>query len=191
MEFDPSAFGTLVGKALEELEDGTWELGEERYGRFYLRHPDLHGSCLVLSLSKGRVVVGGLAPTAPDAWGVAWPQITVAPQRGPGVLAREIERRLLPRYREVLAEALEVQREYDEYLRITHEQAAELAALLGVTPDEHGIGAPSQPVLIRYQRLPDGDLATLRLRCGRGSHRLELSLPHEQTMAVVELLVGL
>lgn len=189
MNYDESAFAALVGKVLEELEDGTWELNEAEHGRFYLHCPALEGSGLDLSLSKGRVVVHGFASAAPRAWRVEMPQITVAATRGPEVIAREIERRLLPRYREALQAAMAEQREFDAHERAVQVQAQQLAAIIGEDMDTYH--STTDPLICRYQRLPKGTLATLQLRAGRSRHRLELSLPHDQAVAVVELLAGL
>ena len=94
---------------------------------------------------------------------------------------REIERRLLPRYREALAAALAEQEKLDAMRATIHTQAQELAALLREQVNLHG--SEWQPLLTSYH-----NHASVRIQVGRSSHRLELSLPHEQAVAVVELL---
>ena len=187
MSYDPTAFAALVGKVLEELEDGTWELMADRHGRTYLHRPDLAGSCLALRLCKGRVVARGLCPEAWDVSVLDVPQITVDPQRGPTVIAREIERRLLPSYLATLQQASQRQAEYAAHVEAVQRQTAELATLLGEPLNEDW--GRAQPRLHHYRRTADGDLAMVKICGGRSRHRLELSLPHEEALAVVARLV--
>ncbi|MCB0079108.1 MAG: hypothetical protein KDD73_17030 [Anaerolineales bacterium] len=104
------------------------------------------------------------------------------------MIAREVERRLLPRYVAALAEATERQAEYKAYVATIQRQAAELAALLdvAVSPD----GGETQPRIYRYQRTTDDGLAVVQIQGGYERHRIELTLPHDEALAVVRTLVA-
>ena len=186
MSYDPTAFAALVGKLLEELEEGTWELAESHYGRYYLRRPDLAGSYLAVALEKGRVAIYGLFPDAREVRVGDAPKITVNPKRGPVVIAREVERRLLPRYVALLADATKRQQAHEARMATIQRQAEELALLLGVQVDGW---SQEQPRISRSHHVGSDNIANVEIYAGKGRHRLALSLPHDEALAVVARLV--
>ncbi len=65
---------------------------------------------IILSSSSGRITVRGAYPHGYLGWGRELPSITMAISRGAEVLAKEIERRFLPKYLPLFDESVEARR---------------------------------------------------------------------------------
>ncbi|WIG60478.1 MAG: hypothetical protein OJF49_003226 [Ktedonobacterales bacterium] len=110
-------FLTQLGAGWQQDKDYGWKT--------VFRGPD--GQRLSISDNGTRTQVDVWLPdglTHPH--GMTIPTITVASSRGAAVIVREIERRIWPEYRQVLAEATRIKREQDAREQRSAEMLAEL-----------------------------------------------------------------
>lgn len=88
------------------------------------------------SSERGKLVIDGEYPRT-DAgdfisppYGESYPKIRVNPERGAKVIAKDIERRLLPEYRKYLAYVLDRKKQADEYMSVQKRNVQEMLQLL-------------------------------------------------------------
>lgn len=108
------------------------------------------GADLFFRMDGKRLQISGSYPhgTHQKVWGYEHHSITVSPDRSDEAIAKDIQRRLLPKYLPELANVLERLRLHDEGANAQAEVAKDLARVLGTTPgvgevsiyrSEHGI----------------------------------------------------
>lgn len=136
----------LVRSIAEHLPE--WEFcppkDDEREDLLRIRHPD--GRYFRISaLDELRVTISGCWPRGKDGtivgpWDlhVDFKPLRLAASRGPAVIAREIERRFLPRYTELWGRAKAEVAWQEEYNRQVQEARAKIGNALGAQiPDRH------------------------------------------------------
>jgi hypothetical protein len=121
----------LKGWRLDEMTSSTTaRLAADGEQGIYLR-----SSTYDFDMEKSRIEVTGRYPHHPRyGHGLAreYPKITAAARRGPGAIARDIERRFLPDYLPIYQEALESKRGYEKQDREKERTLDELAGILNV-----------------------------------------------------------
>jgi hypothetical protein len=139
----------------------------------------------------GRVSISGSLNHLKDARGEAPyyrtednPKITASLDKTAEQIARDIERRVLPGYRAVLAKVLEVVRQRDEHLALTMESAGTIAKVAGAVVDGNMRGCVS---FSGSARLPDLDGSA---ECSGEAVSLSLSdLTVTEVRAILEVLI--
>ena len=119
--------------------------GDERVG-LYVSYP--YGR---LSISGNLNHVRDSRGENPYLRGEENPKITVSLDKSPEQIARDIERRVLPGYRDVLAKALAVVQERNDLFARTAASAAAIAKVIGATD----IDAKGRVSFSRSKKLPD------------------------------------
>ncbi|MEW6775053.1 MAG: hypothetical protein AB1405_02050 [Bdellovibrionota bacterium] len=113
-----------------------------------------------------------------------WLKITVALARGPAVIAKEIQRRLLPEYRKWMPEALRLYRDTRDAALTQAETLQDLADIAGARLEKFSGDRPDR-FFIRAQ---DRYWAEIRYSCGKVEfHRLNVD-PHV-AREILEVLV--
>lgn len=119
----------LVAAELGFTVDTNPDVAEHR--GVYLDGPD--GERLFVALdwrNADRVEISGTFPPN-DVYGLTRPEIGVSRDRGPAVIAREITRRLLPGYREQLAQVAEANARRDAARTARNAAAARIRDITG------------------------------------------------------------
>jgi len=143
-----------------------WEVErKERDYRHYVEIVATEERRLGLSVTDGHGTMGisGRFPAPPSSWGSSWlpydaktPRINVSLKKTAEAIARDIERRLLPEYEPLLAEALRRRAEHEGSEDKAMTNMKRLAKVIGGKPDpeRHEVN------LYRSSRLPEqlGDI---------------------------------
>lgn len=195
MHNDPDTYGQdraqvrqLAPKVATALGDG-WTVGDDEWSSgALLSHAD--GRRLYFAADwrgTGRVVIGGHYPASDYYYsGGDRPEITVSRARPAEVIAREITRRLLPRYTELLGKvcAYIADREADAAER---ERAAALLTAAGASTWKRDSGRDKDRIVVHFPRADrydgGGEIH------GHGTVDLALRrLPAELAVAVMKLV---
>jgi hypothetical protein len=150
-------FAPLVAKALGEGWKREKREGGEPPHYIALIHGDERVG-LHVSYPYGRLNISGSLNHIKDARsetpyvrGEENPKITASLDKSPEQMARDIDRRVLPGYRAVLAKALAVVQERNAHFALTAQSAAAIAKVVGAVDIE----AKGRVSFSRSRRLPD------------------------------------
>ena len=189
-----SAFLELIAGVGEHLA-GNWDIipnPEEWPMGAHLVDPELHAS-LYFNHNEGKIHVSSDLPKDAKGeipyvegygqYGKRMPSINTSFSKTPEQIARDIERRLMPKYMDVLMKALTKIASSDAYHSKTEGFAGQIAKLVGVEAKGNKIDFYHSP-----HPVLNGTIS--RAEVYDDEVGLELKLSHEMTMEVLEFLIS-
>jgi hypothetical protein len=193
----------VAGAIAQHLPGWKAEGCEENRDRAELRH----GSGAAVTLhrvwsNKRRIEAHGQYPRGsegqyrgPMDWGAIRydakaPEITFDATRDPKALARDLERRLLPQYLQILMKCREIKKEYDAYHAKQEARLEHFAKLLGSRRIRNGTRDSS--VHFHHTVPVDGEEDTVwgDVRMEGDTSRIEMSVPNCIAEKVLKLLAA-
>lgn len=120
------------------------------------------------------------------------PKIGMSPDKPAEQIVRDIERRLLPAYRPMLAKALQLIEQANAYHNKVESMAKEIAKIVEVDIPEDRSGRPSVKSTVNFyhSRLPGFRENLGSAEVHDDDVKLELRLSHPDTIAVLKFLTG-
>lgn len=174
---------TELAAGVRQFAPGAWTITvSDDYDRtIKIALPEGAGLCLNVSPynHRERVVISGTYPHAYNLVRTSTlaPAITVALNRGPEAIVKEITRRFLPAYLASYATVLQAKQQADDYQAKKAAALAELAAILGVSVNREQAYYYRQNLNVTIKDTYNG------------TARLELTVPLDLARRVLALVV--